>query len=105
MGAFNGDQAFAEPPVPPPVGVLPATLNTGVVSFDGAGNVLLTNDSNELGTLYPDQLSTDTYSVLSNGKVTFGSGSSILYIMSPTRFVSMSTNPGDPNPKLGFGEQ
>jgi Putative Ig domain len=100
-----GDRAFASTPAPPPKGIALATLSTGVVTFDGAGHLSLTSDSNVSGTLFPGQSSTTTYAVSSNGKLTLGSGSSIFYVFSPTEFASMSVKPGDPNPKLGFGWQ
>lgn len=102
---FFGDREFAKAPVPPPYGVSPATLGTGVVSFDGAGNISSVSDQNVQGTLLSGQPSSTTYSVSANGKVTLGSGSSIFYIISPAQFASMSTTAGDPNPKLGFGGQ
>jgi Putative Ig domain len=105
FAGFSGDRAFASTPAAPPQGISLATLSTGVVTFDGAANVSLTSDSNESGTLFPGQLSATTYQVLSNGKVTFGSGSTIFYVVSPTELVSMSATTGDPNPKLGFGRQ
>jgi Putative Ig domain len=103
-GSF-GDRAFASTPAHPPKGISLATLSTGVVTFDRAGHLSLTSDSNARGTLFPGQSSTTTYAVSSNGKVTLASGSSIFYVFSPTEFASMSAAPGDPNPKLGFGWQ
>jgi hypothetical protein len=102
---FFGDQTFATAPLPPPYGVLPATLSTGAVTFDGAGNLSVTSDENVQGTLLSAQPSSTSYSVPSIGKVILGSGSSILYIVSPTKFATMTTNPNDPNPTLGFGQQ
>jgi len=102
---FWGDQEFARAPVPPPYGVFPATLSTGVVSFDGAGNISTVSDKNVQGTLLAGQTSSTTYSVSSNGRVVLGSGSSIFYIVSPTKFAAMGANPGDPNPTLGSGQQ
>jgi hypothetical protein len=103
-GSF-GDRAFSSTPAPPPKGISLPTLSTGVVTFDRAGHLSLTIDSNTSGTLFPGQSSATTYAVSSNGKVTLGSGSSIFYAFSPTEFASMSATPGDPNPKLGFGWQ
>lgn len=102
---FWGDQEFARAPVPPPYGVFPATLSTGVVSFDGAGNISTVSDQNVQGTLLAGQTSSTTYSVSSNGRVALGSGSSIFYIVSPTKFAAMGASPGDPNPTLGSGQQ
>jgi len=102
---YFGDDEFATAPVPPPYGILPATLSTGVFSFDGAGNMTMVSDQNVQGTLLPGQTRSTTYSVSSNGRVTLGSGSSILYIVSHTRFAAMGASPGDPNPTLGSGRQ
>lgn len=102
---FFGDREFATAPVPPPYGVLPATLSTGAVTFDGTGNTSSVSDENVQGTLRSAQTSSTSYSVSPNGRVTLGSGSSIFYIVSPTEFASMSSTTGDPNPKLGFGGQ
>ena len=103
--AFFGDRAFATTPVAAPPGGSPGELSIGVVTFDGAGNLSVTSDTNEMGNLVPDLTNTDTYSVGSNGRVTLGSGSIILYIVSPTKVVTMSTNANDPNPTIGFGRQ
>ena len=105
FAGFFGDHAFATAPVPPPYGVLPATLSSGAVTFDGAGNHSITRDENMQGTLLSAQPSSTTYSVSSIGKVTLGSGTSIFYILSPTKFATMSANPDDPNPALGFGQK
>jgi Putative Ig domain len=105
FAGFFGDQAFATAPVPPPYGVLPATLSTGAATFDGSGNITTTSDKNMQGTLLSAQPSSTTYLVSSNGRVTLGSGSAVLYIVSPTKFATMSTVPNDPNPTLGFGRQ
>lgn len=102
---FFGDQAFAGEPVPTPSGVLPATLSSGAVSFDGAGNISMVSDKNVQGKLFSAQTSSTSYSVTSNGRVTLGSGPSIFYIVSPTKFAAMGASPGDPNPTLGSGQQ
>ena len=101
---FFGTQAFAVPPVPPPAGGPSATLSTGIFVFDGSGNISVTSDEDELGTLLSDQTSTDNYSTSSSGRVTFGSNSMILYMVSPTHVATMSTRASDPNPVLGFGQ-
>ncbi|HVA01948.1 MAG TPA: hypothetical protein VMV34_09855 [Terriglobia bacterium] len=80
-------------------------MSIGIVTFDGAGNISVTSDDNELGTLLSGQTGTDTYSVASNGKVTFVSGELIIYMISPTKVFTMSTHTLDPNPTLGFGRQ
>ncbi len=102
---FFGDQSFASPPVPPPHGVLPATLSSGAGSFDGAGNISMVSDKNVQGKLFSAQISSTSYSVTSNGRVTLGSGPSIFYIVSPKKFATMGASPGDPNPTLGSGQQ
>ena len=102
---FFGERGYATAPVPPPYGVLPATLSSGAVTFDGAGNIAFVSDQNVQGTLLSARASSTSYLVSSNGRVTLGSGSSILYIVSPTEFASMSATTADPNPKLGFGGQ
>ncbi|TAM83795.1 MAG: hypothetical protein EPN47_03010 [Acidobacteria bacterium] len=105
FSGFLGDRTFATAPVPSPSGVYPATLSTGSVTFDGIGKISVTRDENMQGILLSGQSSSTTYSASSNGKVVLSSGSVVLYIVSPTEFVSMSTIPSDPNPKLGFGKQ
>ena len=100
---FVGDQEFATAPVPPPYGILPATLSAGAFSFDGSGTVSTISDKNVQGTLLSDQSSSTSYSVASNGRVTLGSQAYIFYIISPTGFASIGTTAGDPNPKIGFG--
>jgi Putative Ig domain len=105
FSGFFGDQEFAGTPVPPPYGVLPATLSSGAVSFDGAGNISIVSDKNLQGTLLSAQAISTTYLVSSNGRVTLGSGLSIFYIVSPTKFATMGASPGDPNPTLGSGQQ
>lgn len=102
---FFGDREFAAAPVQPPYGVLPATLSTGAGTFSGTGNVSFVSDQDVGGTLLSGQASSTSYAVSSNGRVTLGSGSLILYIVSPTEFASMSTKTADPNAKLGFGGQ
>lgn len=100
ISAFFGDQPFATPP-----GFSTGVLSVGTVNFDGAGNLSSTSDINQLGTLISDQTKTDTYTVGSNGRVTLTSGSQILYLVSPTKFITMSTSSSDPNPTLGAGQQ
>jgi hypothetical protein len=105
FNGFFGDRAFASAPVQPPKGILPATLSSGVITFDGAGNLSATSDENQSGVLLPGQTTTDTYSVAPNGRVTLNSWSLILYMVSPTEFVAMDSVPTDPNPTLASGGQ
>lgn len=105
ISGFFGDREFATAPIPPPYGVLPATLSTGTVSFDGTGNISFVSDQNIQGTLLSAQSNSTSYSVASNGRVTLASGSAIFYILSSTEFAIVGVTPGDPNPTLGFGGQ
>ena len=105
LTGFFGDQAFASAPVQPPKGILPATLSTGIMTFDGVGNLSTTSDENQSGVLLPGQTTTGTYSVASNGRVPLNSGSLILYVVSATKFVAMDAVPTDPNPTLAGGRQ
>jgi hypothetical protein len=102
---FFGTKAFATAPIPPPYGVLPATLSAGEITFDGSGNMSTESDEDVQGTLLSGQSSSSTYSVSPNGKVTLGSGASILYIISPTKFATISAAPSNPNPILGVGQR
>jgi hypothetical protein len=102
---FLGAQPFAAPPIPPPLGGPTAALQVGVITFDGSENLSGTQDINQSGSLVSSQPLQDTYSVSSNGRVTRGSNSVILYIVSPTQVLTMSTNSKDPNPTLGSCQQ
>ncbi len=101
---FFGAEPFAAPPVPPLLGGPTASLSVGVVTFDGSGKLSGTSDSNQLGSLNSGQAISDTYAVSANGRVTVGSNSQVLYIVSPAKILSMSTGAKDPNPTLGFGQ-
>lgn len=102
---FFRAEPFAAPPVPPPLGGPTASLPVGVMKFDGSGNVAGTEDINQSGSLVSSRPIQDTYVVASNGRVTLGSGSMILYIVSPTKAFTMSTGLLDPNPTLGSVQQ
>jgi len=104
---FFGTEPFAVPPVPPPLGGPTASLSVGIITFDGTGNLSGTKDINQMGSLDAGQTISDTYAVstTTSGRVTIGSNSLILYIVSPTKIVSMSTSAKDPNPTLGFDPQ
>jgi Putative Ig domain len=102
---FFGAEPFAAPPVPPPLGGPTASLSEGVLTSDGNQNLSGTKDLNQMGSLVANQAIGDTYSVSTNGRVTVGSNSLILYIVSPMKFFSISTSANDPNPTRGFGQQ
>lgn len=107
---FFGSEPFAAPPVAPPLGGLTASLSVGVLTFDGNQNLSGIEDLNQLEigsppSLVSNQTISDTYAVSSNGRVTVGSNSLILYIVSPTKFLSISTSANNPNPTRGFGQQ
>jgi hypothetical protein len=82
-----------------------AELNSGVVTLDGAGNLSGTNDSNANGTLTANQPFTDTYTVAANGRVTFGSGGSALYIISPGKAVLIELNATNTHPTIQVVEK
>lgn len=72
-------------------------VETGVLGFDGKGNLSGTLDDNDSGTPTPDLTFTDTYSVASDGRVTQGSGSSVIWIVSPTKVYAMTIAQGQPS--------
>jgi Putative Ig domain len=82
-----------------------AVIESGVISFDGKGNISGTGDAVVGGVLSSDQTFTDTYTAASNGRATTGSGNSIIYVVSPTKFVVLFTIPGDPNPFIQIMQQ
>ncbi len=68
-------------------------LTTGVATSDGNGNVTGTNDDNQSGTLTSGQTFAATYSVASNGRVTVttGSDTNVMYLVSGSKAVMIST--------------
>jgi len=87
------------------------TLSSGVLTAAGTGSATLTADtySCSVGTCAAQAGTpgTETYSVGSNGRVTFGSGdSTILYIVSPAEFYFLTFPSGaTANPTIGVGNQ
>jgi Putative Ig domain len=81
-------------------------LDSGVIVFDGAGNVSGTSDRNHGGTLTANSPISDTYSVSSCGLVTVpatGTPTSVFYIVSPSSSgpgaivgIDVNTNHTDP---------
>lgn len=88
------------------------TYSAGVSTATGAGSVTVTTDTyscsaGSCGVLTTGTRATESYSVGSNGRVTFGNGgSTILYIVSPTRFYFLTIPSGTTaNPTIGLGQQ
>lgn len=79
----------------------PMSVTSGVATLAG-GNLTETTDTNTSATVYSDVASTDTYTVGSNGRVTTGSGKTVLYIVSPApspKVIVLDTaGSSDPNP-------
>src|SRR5207302_8170397 len=78
-----------------------SSLNTGIASPNGAtpGTISGTSDNNSSGTLTAGQAFTATYSVASNGRVTITSGTdtNVMFIVSSSKAVFISTKPGNAN--------
>jgi hypothetical protein len=72
-------------------------IESGVLSFDGKGNLAVTLDVNSSGTPSTDLTGTDTYSVASDGRATQGSGSSVIWIVSPTKAYALQISQGQPS--------
>jgi hypothetical protein len=91
---------------PPHTGV---TNESGVATLDGAGNLSGISDQSKasgMGSLLlPDQAFFDTYTVSANGRVTEGSGESILWIISPTKVIFVPVKPGKTNGAIHIAEQ
>ena len=113
-GSVKGAYYFGTLPlVSPPAGSAPGTTSppplayfAGIATADGAGNTSIVLDGNSSGSLVTGASSTDTDTVGSNGRVTFGTSTSILYIVSPTKFYIMSVPPGTTaNPTISVGKQ
>jgi hypothetical protein len=81
--------------------------NEGVATFDGAGNVSGTDDSNSGGTLSPAGVFSQTYSIDSNGTGHLPAGctittncENIFIVISPTKAVLLDTTSTNPAPAL-----
>lgn len=100
--SMNGTD-FVEtlPLVSPTSGAALPTVISGVITFND-GSLSETYDANQITTLTRNQTDTDTYTVGSNGRVTTGSGKTVLYIVSPApnpkAIVLDTAGSGDPNP-------
>jgi hypothetical protein len=80
-----------------------SSIDNGVVTLDGNGNINGTSDKNDAGVTTFGESFTDTYSVSTIGRVTLNSG--ILYIIAPGKAVLMDTEPGKTDPKLHMIDQ
>jgi hypothetical protein len=69
------------------------------------GTINETSDVDQGGSVLVGQTSTDTYAVSSNGRATTGSGNEVIYIVSPTKFVTIDVNPADTAPVIEVAEQ
>ena len=78
-----------------------------------AGNVSLITDTDTvtadpLGSLTSSvetTVSCDGYTLAANGRVTTASGLQVLYVVSPTKVVSISLQSGNPNPTMGVVQE
>jgi hypothetical protein len=106
---FFGTLPLISPPAGPGTGMTtPPPLNyfSGIATADGAGNDSVVLDGNSSGSLGSGNANTDTYTVGNNGRVTFGTSTSILYIVSPTKFELLSVPSGTTtNPTITVGKQ
>ena len=106
---FFGTLPLVSPPAGPGPGMTsPPPLNyfSGIATADGAGNTSIVLDGNSSGSLASGNSNTDTYTVGSNGRVTFGTSTSILYIVSPNKFYLMTVPSGTTaNPTISVGKQ
>lgn len=83
----------------PPVLKL-STLASGVVTADGIGTMNGTLDLNSSGVLTPGAAFPDLYTAAPNGRVVLTTSKQIVYMVSPTRAVSVSSDPTLLNPNL-----
>lgn len=77
----------------------PLNVQSGVISFSNP-NITGTSDSNSSGTITIGGSITDTYTVATNGRITFGGGNKVAYIVSGSKVYFMdlkaSTTPTNP---------
>jgi hypothetical protein len=94
------------PLVTAPPGSQPPTVSSGEISFDGAVNYTGTIDSSHAGTVTTTQL-TDTYSVdSSSGRVSVSPAGAIIYIVSSSQLVILSTGQaGSTNPLIEIAQR
>jgi large repetitive protein len=72
-------------------------IESGVLGFDGKGNMNATVDVNSSGVPQTDLTAIDTYSVASDGRATQGSGSAVIWIVSPSKAYALQISQGQPS--------
>jgi Putative Ig domain/Bacterial Ig-like domain (group 2) len=72
-------------------------IESGILSFDGKGNLNVTVDVDSSGAVVTDLTGTDTYSVASDGRATQGSGSDVIWIVSPSKAYALQISQGQPS--------
>jgi Putative Ig domain len=77
-----------------------STLQSGVASADGIASITSTIDRNTAGVLTGGMALADTYTVAANGRVVLSGSKQIMYIISPSRAVVVSSDPTNTSPNL-----
>lgn len=98
--SLSGTYSFGTLPSlsPPETGAnIAYNIESGMLSFDGAGNMSVTYDVNSSGALVAGATATDTYSVASDGRATQGSGSDVIWIVSATKAYALQISQGQPS--------
>jgi hypothetical protein len=80
-------------------------LQSAVASADGVSNINGTIDQNAAGVLTGSLGLTDTYTVAANGRVVLNTSKQIMYIISPSRAVVVSSDPANTTPNLRFWDK
>jgi hypothetical protein len=80
-------------------------LQSGVVSANGVDTVTGTIDQNNAGVLTGAMGLTDTYTVAANGRVVLNGSKLIMYIVSPSRAVLVSSDPAITAPNLRYWDK
>jgi hypothetical protein len=97
----NGAFFFGIVTIPPNFVV---SYKSGDASFDGTGSVTGTFDFNE-GSLFPNQVFTDTYTIAATGRGTLTASADIFYLISPSKYVLMNGTAGATNSSITEGEK
>ena len=80
--------------------------DSGVETFNGAGGVSGTTDSNKsLGGLFLAQAFTDTYTFAASGRGTMTTSAFIFYVVSPSKYVLMDGTVGAVDATIEVGEK
>ncbi len=96
--SLAGDYVFG---VYPPV-MNSSKVDVGIVHLDGVNAITGTDDQNSAGTMQSHSI-TDTYSVSSNGRVVLSTN--VMYVISTSKAVMMSTESGQTDPTLHMIDQ